>query len=95
MTAMTIHLNLPDDLAQKLKELPNVDEYVLSLLRRDLTDLTDLKEDSDEITDNDLRACEDSYDAYKRGEYLTLDQWRAERLAKRAERKISVKKDAA
>jgi hypothetical protein len=95
MTAMTIHLNLPDDLAQKLKELPNVDEYVLSLLRRDLTDLTDLEKDSDEITDNDLRACEDSYDAYKRGEYLTLDQWRAERLAKRAERKISVKKDAA
>jgi hypothetical protein len=92
MTAMTIHLNLPDDLAQKLKELPNVDEYVSGLLRHDLADL---EEGSDGITDNDLRACEDSYDAYKRGEYLTLDQWRAERLAKRAERKISVEKDAA
>jgi hypothetical protein len=95
MTAMTIHLNLPDDLAQKLKELPNVDEYVSGVLRHNLTDLADLEEANDGITDNDLRACEDSYDAYKRGEYLTLDQWRAERLAKRAERKINVKKDAA
>jgi hypothetical protein len=93
MTAMTIHLNLPDDLAQKLKELPNVDEYISGILRHNLADLDDLV--NDEITDNDLRACEDSYDAYKRGEYLTLDQWRAERLAKRAERKVGTKQDAA
>jgi hypothetical protein len=93
MTAMTIHLNLPDDLAQKLKELPNLDEYVLGLLHHDLADSPDFEEASDGITDNDLRACEDSYNAYKRGEYVLADdyfaQMRAEREALRKKKEVA------
>jgi hypothetical protein len=82
-------INIPDALVEALKahDVQDFETFATGAMWRELEHIE--AENSQEIEDNleftqsDLTACRDSIAAIERGEYMTLEDWRSERLAKR------------
>jgi hypothetical protein len=98
MTAITITVNVSDEIAHELETIPNLDQFASEALTEKINKASTKKMHTRPIGDNsemifdaeypptkeDEILAEAAMGAIDKGHYLTLDQWRAERLAKRS-----------
>jgi predicted transcriptional regulator len=78
MTLVT--LNLPDSLAEKLKSVYNVDQYVADVLSDDLEDLDEPDEEEIEAT---VKACKEGLADFEKGNFMPLEEFITKQLALR------------
>jgi acyl CoA:acetate/3-ketoacid CoA transferase alpha subunit len=85
-------INIPDALIEALKahDVQDFETFATGAMWRELEhlEIKNNQEDDLEFTQSDLTACRDSLAAIERGEYMTLEDWRAERLARRKKHSV-------